>query len=68
MNEDDQIEPDVVVYGGIFLGFVIAIIAICVFCSKPKPMGYGGSPGHMSPQEVQALYEKTQLEKSNAKR
>lgn len=35
---------------------VVIIIAHC--CDSQKSKGYGGSPGHMSPMEVEELYNK----------
>lgn len=43
---------------GLFvLCLVVGGIALYGIFTKPS-MGYGGSPGHMSPMEVEALYEK----------
>lgn len=39
---------------------ILVGIMIALGCAKPKSQGYGGSPGHMSPVEVEELYKKNQ--------
>lgn len=47
----------------IFWPFVLVLTMACIiaygwYVDSKKSKGYGGSPGHMSPMEVEALYEK----------
>lgn len=37
---------------------VLLILVVASLWKETKPQGYGGSPGHMSPMEVEALYKK----------
>ena len=39
---------------------IITGVGFSITSSLKKPQGYGGSPGHMSPMEVDALYEKNE--------
>lgn len=39
-----------------FMGLIAVLVAVGVF--KEPSHGYGGSPGHMSPMEVEELYNK----------
>ncbi len=44
---------------GAMLGAMLLLLIVVVgVWREKKPQGYGGSPGHMSPMEVEALYEK----------
>lgn len=54
-NEDDTdyFECELAILAAVILVFALYT------ATNPKPSkGYGGSPGHMSPMEVEALYEK----------
>jgi len=55
-QQDDGSYLTCVILLGIMIGFAVLIIATDTF--KEPSKGYGGSPGHMSPMEVEALYEK----------
>jgi hypothetical protein len=65
-NGDPGLDGFEIFFGGMSLFMVGAMMFIIyAFCPNPKPSkGYGGSPGHMSPMEVEALYEKN---KNNAR-
>lgn len=41
-----------------FFLFAILFLTSTLRSAKKPVQGYGGAPGHMSPMEVEALYEK----------
>lgn len=56
----EQEDSENFAFGIVFYMFLMMILIgfFCALLSEKTPKGYGGSPGHMSPMEVEALYEK----------
>lgn len=54
----DEEESDIYVMLAVGLCVILFFVGVFLLVPKKRSMGYGGSDGHMTPNEVEELYKK----------